>query len=602
MSDDSIAQSPRLTWPSKTTRVRRLSLPFQPVETVNEPRVDAPSLFKGAWPAGYPEGWYNRLIWGDNVYVMGSLLDDFAGKIDLIYIDPPFATGADFTYEIELGEAEVTKEPSIIEEIAYRDTWGRGLDSYLQMMYERLALMYELLAPQGSIYVHLDATVVHYVKIMMDEIFGRQSFTREIVWRIGWISGYKSVAKNWIRNHDTILFYTKDPDHFTFNKEYIPYPDDYTRRGGEEPTGQGYPVEDVWNANRFEQALEGEESLDSIQIKSFSREKTGFPTQKNESVLRRIIKASSNEGDLIADFFCGSGTTGAVAEKLGRRWIMSDLSKYAVQTARKRLLNIHRDASSYDQAARPFQVLNLGNYQKHKFIENGHPPVEAYQDFVLGLYGAQPLDGGVLIHGRQGDVGVHVAAVDSVVTVREIEDCVEELQGSIGGERLDVLGWDFALGLDADVSRLEDASGVKVHCKRIPDEAIHLSADASGTGGIRFYDLNYFEVELKVEGTVASLKLADFILANVDYLPAEARKSISTFADYIDYWAVDFDNQGDTFHNMWQSFRTREDRSLDLRASHRYESPGSYRILVKVIDVFGNDTTRALDVEIEPDG
>jgi len=369
-----------LDWPSKTSEVRRLSLPFQAVETVNEPRVDVPTLFAGRWPKSYTKTWKNKLIWGDNRYVMGSLHDDFAGEIDLIYIDPPFATGADFTYEIPVGNTEVTKEPSIIEEIAYRDTWGRGLDSYLQIMYERLVLMHDLLAPTGSIYVHLDATVVHYIKVIMDEIFGRESFTREIVWRIGWVSGYKSAAKNWIRNHDTILFYTKDPDNFTFNKEYIPYPDDYTRRGGEEPSGQGYPIEDVWNANRFERDLSGEESLDSIQIKSFSREKTGFPTQKNESLVKRIIRASSHEGDLVADFFCGSGTTGVAAEKLGRRWIMTDLSKYAVQTTRKRMLNIHRDHSSYDQPARPFQVLNMGNYQKHKFIENGHPPVEEYQE------------------------------------------------------------------------------------------------------------------------------------------------------------------------------------------------------------------------------
>ena len=598
MSEDRKVDFVALDWPSKASKVRRLSLPFQAVETVNDPRVDAPTLFSGSWPEGYPKDWKNKLIWGDNRYVMGSLHENLAAEIDLIYIDPPFATGADFTYEIPVGDTNVTKEPSIIEEIAYRDTWGRGLDSYLQMMYERLVLMHDLLAPTGSIYVHLDATVVHYIKVMMDEIFGRESFTREIIWRIGWVSGYKSAAKNWIRNHDTILFYTKDPESFTFNKEYIPYPDDYTRRGGGEPSGQGYPIEDVWNANRFERDLSGEQSLDSIQIKSFSREKTGFPTQKNESLVKRIIRASSNEGDLVADFFCGSGTTGVAAEKLGRRWIMTDLSKYAVQTSRKRLLNIHQDHSSYDQPARPFQVLNMGNYQKNRFIENGHPPVEEYQEFVLELYNAQPVEAGVLIHGRRANDFIHVASVDSVVTIRGIEDCVEELHESVGGDSLHILGWDFALGLSEALSRLKASTGVDIQCKKIPDEAVELARAEDARDQIKFYDLNYFEADLAVNDRRVSVTLEDFMLANPEFLPEEAREAISDFSDYIDYWAVDFDNHGDTFHNMWQSFRTEEDASLDLRASYSHDEPGQYRVLVKVIDVFGNDTTQVFEVEV----
>ncbi|GIX46084.1 MAG: site-specific DNA-methyltransferase [Candidatus Tectimicrobiota bacterium] len=335
-----------LVWPGKYNEdgtlkeVPRVSLPFQVIERVNESRATREArktgiqqtlfdVWEGKEGETFEEGWRNKLIWGDNLLVMGSLLEKFAGKIDLIYIDPPFATGADFSFTAPIGEEgeEVYKEQSILEEKAYRDTWGRGLQSYLQMMYQRLAFMRDLLTEHGSIYVHLDATVGHYIKTVMDEIFGQDSFQREIIWRIGWVSGYKSAAKNWIRNHDMILFYVKTPGSFVFNKEYIPYAPGYKRRGGEEPTGQGYPIEDVWNANPFEFALTGEDSLDSIQIKSFSTEKTGFATQKNESILRRIINASSNPGDLVADFFCGSGTTLAVAEKLGRRWIGCDLSR-----------------------------------------------------------------------------------------------------------------------------------------------------------------------------------------------------------------------------------------------------------------------------------
>ena len=363
-----------LVWPGKydedgrRREPPRVSLPFQVIERVNESRATREAekrrdltlfdVWKGDEGATFDEGWRNKLIWGDNLLVMSSLLEQFTGKIDLIYIDPPFATGADFSMSVPVGEEgpDVHKEPSLVEEKVYRDTWGGGIPSYIAMMSDRLALMRDLLSESGSIYVHLDATVGHYVKVILDELFGADSFQREIVWRIGWISGYKSAAKNWIRNHDLILFYVKTPGSFTFNKEYIPYPEGYERRGGGEFTGKGYPIEDVWNASPLEHELTGADSLDSIQIKSFSGEKTGYATQKNESIIRRIVRASSNDGDLVADFFCGSGTTLAVAEKLGRRWIGADLGRYAIHTTRKRLLDIND--------CQPFEVLNLGKYER----------------------------------------------------------------------------------------------------------------------------------------------------------------------------------------------------------------------------------------------
>jgi site-specific DNA-methyltransferase (adenine-specific)/adenine-specific DNA-methyltransferase len=234
-----------LYWPGKQTEVERIILPFQIVETVNESKADRDKLTLFRQRGEPAPGWRNKLIWGDNKYIMASLLPEFAGKINLIYIDPPFATGADFSIPIKFEDIEWTKEASVIEEKAYRDTWGRGLDSYLQMMYDRLVLMRELLTDNGSIYVHIDAHVGHYIKAVMDEIFGKDCFQREIIWRIGWISGYKAAAKNWIRNHDTILYYVKNPDNFIFNKEYVPYPPGYTRRGGEQTIGKGYAIEDV---------------------------------------------------------------------------------------------------------------------------------------------------------------------------------------------------------------------------------------------------------------------------------------------------------------------------------------------------------------------
>jgi adenine-specific DNA-methyltransferase len=616
-----------LVWPGKYNEdgtlkeVPRVSLPFQVIERVNESRATREArkgqtlslfdVYEGKEGDTFEEGWRNKLIWGDNLLVMGSLLEKFAGKIDLIYIDPPFATGADFSFTTEIGEAglEVEKEQSILEEKAYRDTWGAGFVSYLDMMRDRLVLMRELLSPTGSIYVHLDATVGHYVKALMDEVFGNDSFQREIVWRIGWISGYKSAAKNWIRNHDMILFYVKTPGEFTFNKEYIPYPSGYERRGGEKPTGQGYPMEDVWNANPFEFELKGEDSLDSIQIKSFSQEKTGYATQKNESILRRILKASSNPGDLVADFFCGSGTTLAVAEKLGRRWIGCDLGRWAIHVTRKRLLSIPN--------CKPFEVLNLGKYERQywqgvtfgdkKDKSVTEQKLYEYLAFILKLYGAQPVGGMAHLHGKKGKAMVHIGAVDAPVTIDEVNQALDECV-ALKQTELHVLGWEWEMGLAGPNNDVRKGSlmheiarqkGVKLLLLQIPREV--MEQQAAEKGDVRFFELAYFEVNIsKPERLAVQVELKNFATPNVDLIPKDVRSKIKKWSDYIDYWAVDWDFHNDTFMQGWVAYRTRKERKLPLTSDlHRYETPGKYRILVKVIDIFGNDTSQAFDVDVE---
>ncbi len=280
---------------------------------------------------GPPSPTVGRLVVGDNLAAMDAL-DAEGARLDLIYVDPPFATGASFSRTVALGEGE-----GEVRAPAFDDRWEGGVGGYLAMLDPRLRLCRRLLADHGSLYVHVDPTVGHAVKLLLDEIFGPECFQREIVWRIGWLSGFKTRARNWIRNHDTILFYTRDPARFTFNKQLVPYPPGYRRRDGSPPRGAGVPLEDVWNAGPADLALRGRDSLDSIQIKSFSREKTGWATQKNESLLRRIVEASSSPGDLVGDFFCGSGTTLAVAAALGRRFIGCDRSAAAVHLATERL-------------------------------------------------------------------------------------------------------------------------------------------------------------------------------------------------------------------------------------------------------------------------
>lgn len=322
--------------------------------------------------------WSNIICFGDNLQLLKTInenidpiiKDKVKGKVKLIYIDPPFATESDF------------KNSKGVK--AYSDK-VKGTE-FIEFLRKRLILAKEILAEDGSIYVHLDEKMSHYIKVVMDEVFGSNCFQREIVWRIGWVSGYKTAAKNWIRNHDVILYYTKDPNNFIFNKEYIPYPEDYVRRDGSKPSGKGVPIEDTWNCSSLD-------ILDSIQIMSFSGEKTNYPTQKNENLIARIIKASTNPGDLIMDFFGGSGTTAAVAEKLDRKWIICDLGKLSYYTMQKRILNIENSKSildptkKYNKKPANFITCQLGLYDLNSVI---NLPWKQYVEFVSDLFEIKP--------------------------------------------------------------------------------------------------------------------------------------------------------------------------------------------------------------------
>jgi adenine-specific DNA-methyltransferase len=256
----------------------------------------------------------NLIIKGNNLLVLHSLKKRFAGKVKLIYIDPPYNTGgADDTFK-------------------YNDSFNHS--TWLTFMRNRLEIAKDLLSKEGAIYVQLDYNEVHYCKVLMDEIFGRENFQREIIWRIGWVSGYKTADKNWIRNHDTILFYSKNKGSLEFFKKYIPYPKNYTRRDGSKPEGEGYPYEDTWNCNDLDQ-------LNSIAIVSFTKEKVGdFKGQKNEALIKRIIEAHTKEGDIVLDFFSGTGTTASVAHKLKRQWITIEQMDEQMNKQLNRLKNV----------------------------------------------------------------------------------------------------------------------------------------------------------------------------------------------------------------------------------------------------------------------
>lgn len=581
-----------LVWPGKRKEVERVELPFQTIETINLPRgTRQEELFDGK-----EDGWKNRLIWGDNLLVMGSLLKEFAGKINLIYIDPPFATGDDFSFEVQIGDGiEVTKEPSALEVKAYRDTWGKGLQSYLQMMYDRLVLMKELLADDGSIYVHLDWHVGHYVKILMDEIFGRENFVNEIIWRY---RRWPAKTNRFQKMHDNILWYAKnDQLRETWHQQYEALAASTletwgTRRqvadfssGRRKPSqteeeSKGAPMADVWDIGV---------------IAPIAEERVGYSTQKPETLLERIIKASTNEGDLVADFFCGSGTTGVVAEKLGRRWIMSDIGRFAIHTTRKRLL---------DMGAKPFVVQNLGKYERHRWAKlNGK--YKDYIKFILELYHAEPVDGFTHLHGKKDKSFVHVGSVDAPVTLSEIREALSECKEN-NIKKLDVLGWEWEMGLHDLVKEEADKYGVKLVTLQIPREVMDISPTDARKHDIQFFELAYLEVEPKVEGKRVTITLKDFIIPNPELLPDEVKGKVKNWSDFIDYWAVDWmfnqheewTEEDDTFHNMNQRYRTRKEPKLELSMSYDYPKAGKYNILVKVIDIFGNDTTKLVEIKI----
>lgn len=598
-----------LVWPGKydtdggRVEPERVSLPFQVIERVNESRATRErekqhgmSLFdvwQGDEGETFEAGWRNKLIWGDNKLVMSSLLEQFAGKIDLIYIDPPFATGADFSLSVAIGEETLDKQQSAIEEVAYRDTWGAGLDSYLSMVHARLCLIRDLLAPESQLYVHLDPGVGHYVKVLVDEVLGSAAFRNELVWCY---SGGGTPRNDFPRKHDVIYRYARG-DGWVFNREFKPYKENTQEVGivstynkGKRDLAidleRGTPVTDWWT--------------DINTVTGWAPEKVGFPTQKPEALLARIIETSTQPGDLVADFFVGSGTTAVAAEKLGRRWIAADLGRYAVHTTRKRLLDT--------EGCRPFEVLNLGRYERafwnvatfgDDLDGDGATSLYEYLAFILRLYGATPTSGMEHIHGRKDKAFVHIGAVDAPVTMGEVELAVVECLRLKGAE-LHVLGWEWEMGLNDLVMDEAKKRGVKLVLRQIPNEAMELDATASA-GMVRFFELAWLEVEphVKKKSRELSLTLENFVIPNPELVPEDVRQAITKWSDYVDYWAVDWDYADDTFHQGWVTYRTRKDRTLEVRTDgHAYDEPGTYRVMVKVIDIFGIDTSTIITVSI----
>jgi len=597
----------------KKTAPVRIALPFQTIETVNE-SVQERQRTLDFFSEGRPSDWRNHLIWGDKKYVLPSLLPEFAGKVNLIYIDPPFDTGANFSFTATVPDnpetdedetVEFTKQPSMIEQKAYRDTWGKGLDSYLQWFYETAVMLRELLAEDGSIYVHLDWHVGHYAKCILDEVFGYENFRNEIIWYYpDYLQG--NVTKGFPRKNDMILWYSKS-DFFKFERvtEKLEKPVKRNKVFWNKETQRMDLVRDENGKIIYEEFTEkycdtvwqiGQTSV----TRPHSNEYINYPTQKPEALLERIIKASSNEGDLVLDCFCGSGTTAAVAEKLNRRWITCDLGRFAIHTTRKRLLSITN--------VKPFVVQNLGKYERQQWISSEFENPEqrlsvetAYRNFILELYHAQPIKGYTWLHGvRQGRM-IHVGSVETPVAMGDVRNIIQELWKMAGTEPaavtngIDVLGWDFAFELNETALQFAAENKVDLKFKKIPREV--LEKKAVEQGDIKFFELAHLETELKTEDKKVTLTLTDFIVPPDD-VPEDVQQKITHWSQWIDYWAVDWNYRDDTFHNEWQTYRSKKNPKIELSTAKTYEHTGEYVIIVKVIDILGNDTTKQIKIRI----
>ena len=633
----------------REVNIAELAMPMQRIETVDEPRSRAEAegqlplwekqTYKVREKEAEYDAWRNRLIWGDNKLVMASLLKEFKGKIDLIYIDPPFDVGADFTMDVAIGDSKETigKDQSTLEMVAYRDMWGKGTDSYLHMMYERLSLMKELLSEKGSMYVHCDYRVSASIRLLMDTVFGSERYRSTLIWKKDAVGkGAKKISRYWPRTFDEIFFYTKTENYF-----YVPQNGEITEKQLQEfrykdPDGRQFKRTSLGDYSeesikRMEKegyiyvSRTGEKykkyyldeytilrdaifiDIPGFGVATSSPELVGYSTQKPEALLERIVQASCEEGGLVADFFCGSGTTGVVAERLGRRWIMSDLGRFAVHTSRKRLIELQRKLHHEEKSYRAFDLYNLGRYERQWWQkERLQGADEEHRRVVLEFFKAEVLANSAspLLHGRKAGAFCHVDSIDGIFT-RDEARAVAEAVVAAGGREAYCLAWEFEMELRQYCLALEAELGVKLKLIAIPREIMEKNRK-SPPPFLEMAALEADVVKRKDSGkTLVEVKLTQFLpsLAEVPSKELEALKerAVKSGFDFIDFWAVDFDWQpGQPFHHDWQDYRTRKDRSLRTvsDAGYVYDAPGKHTICVKVVDVFGCDTSIMLTVEV----
>lgn len=693
--------SARLLWDTKPRRaVNPKDIEFQTAEVVlPNPARDQQtiqSFFNTMLNIQIEKSKMNRLVWGNNLLAMQALLaSGYEGKVNLIYIDPPFWTNENYYAKFEVGGTEITKVPSVIERLAYKDIWEGGIDSFLDMLYPRLQLMRRLLADNGSIFVHLDYHIVHYTKLLMDEIFGIDNFRNEIIVKRGRKKGLMYQFEKVDRMHasnDTILWYTKSSaskfkhplsETESVEAKWMGFWSNVDRptmryelfgvipNRGQWKWKKERAVRAVENYRKFENELKNnlnteeyeklsKDELEFMKNKSllgywqsngqtleFIRKREGvkypeywveprehklidnlwtdieaynyssdYPTEKHSELIERIITNFSNEGDLIADFFAGSGTTLLAAEKKGRQWIGCDFSKVAIQVTRNRLVHVD---------SRPFLIENIGNYQRQLIYLTGSRIYEI-QPIILKLYGATPRKDYPDLGTRrtdQVDELVYVSYPDRPVTAKKVEELqalAERLDGR-GYQQLVILGWDYEYSYDEILRERERLSKrtwhTKVVSKTIPPEVYEYLRKVKTTdeittlnGKIQFYEKPYLkllepEIQRSLEKYLVTVGIDRYVVFDYPIEKEEHEKGIQELLkdkplSIIDYWAVDWDYDGITFKSMWQAMRKtgRNVTPIPKYTNKELEGGKLYAIAIRVVDIFGNDASNTVNVDL----
>lgn len=574
------------------------------------------------------DGWTNRLIYGDNLLAMAALLagdedsPSLRGQVNLIYIDPPFDSKADYRTQVQLPGVEIEQRPTVIEQFAYSDTWSEGTASYLRMIVPRLVVMRELLAESGTLCLHIGMQVSHYVKIALDEVFGKDNFNTEVIWSYGTPSGGRAAGNKIVKAHEYLLWYAKNYGAQTYNKEYLPYSEKYIsdRFTEVDENGRRYRTREREKGHFEKQYLDESKGVplstvwtDVKQLYAYhllkrKKEETGYDTQKPEALLERIIKISTSDNDLVMDFFGGSGTTAAVAEKLGRRWITSDIGKPACMIMRKRLI---------DQGARPFLYQAIGDYhvETAKTHFGRSYRVGDLSAIVLSLYGALPLPvednplrnlGSIAFGGRK--TLVLVDSPGKLTGDATLRKAIAQRDNLLGGwDRVVVLGWNFEPSIGQSIAALNDD---RLEVLVIPPDLLDRLRKKGGIeklrGQVRFASLQYVTLESASRVPAANGdERIEVVLDNYVLLSPEAinldednRKKLLKVMNaeplaLVEYWAVDPDYDGQVFRSVWQDYRgnTANDgdalRVVDRAAFDVPRKAGERRICVRVVDVFG---------------
>lgn len=601
-----------------------ISKPNKLVLQTNEvvlPSKDNSGLFKGHVKEISSDQWFNKLIYGDNILSMQALLagsenePSMRGKIDLIYIDPPFDSKADYRTKVHLPNVDIEQRPTVIEQFAYSDTWKYGTASYLQMMIPRLILLRELLSEHGSIYVHIDWHVGHYLKVIMDDIFGKDNFINEIILCY---TGPTNQKNNFPRKHDVIYYYSKTKNKiFNADAVRVNYVKSNKATGKTSLTGraddeylekldaQGKIIEDYWTDIRT-----GSHIPKDIRIASGQ-----YDTLKDPKILERIILASSNEQSIVADFFCGSGTTASMAEKLGRRWIINDLGKPACMIARKRMI---------DQNSNPFLYQSIGDYQKEQFEKSRFKTIGDLSNVVLNLYGALSFqDDGTtnnLGYKKDSKTLVYVDSPRRMTgynTIRKAQEYRNTFKG--GWKNVVLLGWNFVPDIGEIITSLNDPNlDVLVIPPDLLDQLKNIKkySELIKKGSLTFKSLQYLTIkpikklEFDSGHDKVIIELDNYVLLSPDALPLDDRNKVKIDEirandplSLIEYWSIDPDYDGEVFRSKWQDYRQNivndsdPDRVVKKTELILPKQDKPRKVCVKAVDVFGFESATMMEVK-----